>query len=75
MLQFENVLKSIVTTVLGAVIMGFAFYGWYTEWLTDWQAGGSGMIGFALLFMRDKLPEFIGQFFTVLLDKFKGGSK
>jgi hypothetical protein len=71
-MQFENIFKSILTTLLGAAMMGMAFYGWYTDWLTDWQGAGAGISGFALLFMRDKLPEFIGRFANALLSKFTG---
>jgi TRAP-type uncharacterized transport system fused permease subunit len=63
-MKFENVIKSVFTTLLGCVMMGVGFYGWYTDNLTDWQAVGSGVAGFALLFMRDQIPDFIRRVFN-----------
>lgn len=72
-MKFENILKGIITTVLGAVAIGAAGYGWWVEHLTDWQAGGLATIGTAFLLMKDQIPGFVSSFFNVLLDKFKGG--
>lgn len=71
-MNFENIFKSIVTTLIGAVIMGSAYYGWYTDHMTDWQAGGAGIVGFALLWMRDQIPAFISQFVKATIGKFIG---
>ena len=68
----DNFIKGPLTSVLGLILMCAAGYGWWTDELTDWQAGGAGIVGFALLFMRDKLPDFISRFFTALIEKFSG---
>lgn len=71
-MNIENIIKGFFTTILGIVIMSAASYGWYVDHLTDWQGGGFGTIGFALLFMRDQIPAFISKFATAALEKFTG---
>lgn len=71
-MNLENIIKGIFTTILGIVIMCAASYGWWVEHLTDWQAGGFGITGFALLFMRDQIPQWIGRFASAALEKFTG---
>lgn len=60
-MKLENILKGLITTLLGGAMMGFSFYGWYfetgEEQLSDWQAIILGCIGFALLFLRLKIEE------------------
>lgn len=68
----DNFIKGPLTSILGLVLMAAAGYGWYTEWLTDLQGAGGGIVGFALLFMRDKLPVFLSSLFTGLIEKFTG---
>lgn len=70
-MKFENILKGFFTTLIGAVMMGLALYSWYMGESTDWQAGGLGIIGFAMLWMRDQIPGWIQQFFTAIIEKFK----
>lgn len=69
---FDNFIKGPLTSLLGLIIMIVAGYGWYADKLTDYQALGCAIAGFALLFMRDKLPDFIGKFFNAIIDKFSG---
>ena len=71
----ENFIKGPLTSLLGLIMMAAAAFGWYIDYLTDWQGIGAGIAGFVLIGMRDKLPDFISQFFKVLLDKFSGKSK
>jgi len=61
---FDGILKGIVTSVLGLVIMGLAVYGWiWGDWfISDNQAMVFGGIGFALLFIREKLADLIIDF-------------
>jgi hypothetical protein len=40
--------------------------------LSDLQALGGGIAGFALLRMRDELPIFVGKLFNGLISKFTG---
>lgn len=83
MLKFENILKGIVTTILGSVLMGFAFYGWYFEKgedaLKDWEALVLGGIGFALMFLRLKIEETFGKLLgdlpAMVWEKFFGKKK
>jgi len=70
-MKFENILKGLFTTIIGAIIMGSAYYMWYMGEATSWEAGGAGIIGFALLWMRDHIPGWVTQFVTAILDKFK----
>lgn len=71
-MNLENIIKGIFTTILGIAIMTGASYGWYVDHLSDWQAGGFGTIGFALLFMRDQIPQWIGKFAGAAIEKFTG---
>lgn len=71
----DNFIKGPLTSLIGLACMCAALFGWWTDWLTDWQGGGLGIIGFALLFMRDKLPDFISQFFTAIISKFSNKTK
>ncbi len=75
MFSFENFIKGSLTSVLGLLMLGFASYGWYTDHLDNYEGMGFGIASFALLFMRDKLPEFIGKFFNAVIEKFFGGGK
>lgn len=68
--MIDNFIKGPLTSLLGFCLMITAFLAWFTDDLTDWQAGAVGIIGFALLFMRDKLPDFVSQFFTAVISKF-----
>jgi TRAP-type uncharacterized transport system fused permease subunit len=71
-MHFENIIKSLFTTLIGIVAMSLALYGWYLDELTDWQGGALGIIGFALLFMRDQIPGFLKKFAGLALNKFSG---
>lgn len=55
----DGVLKGVATSLLGFIVMGLAVYGWiWGDWFTsDVQALIFGGIGFALLFVREKLAE------------------
>lgn len=68
-IHLQNIVKGIFTSIIGLVAMSAAGYGWWTDHLTDWQAGGLAIIGFALLFMTDKIPTFIDQFVQAVLKK------
>jgi hypothetical protein len=69
---FDNFIKGPLTSLMGLVLMLASGYCWFIDYLTNWEAGGAAIIGFALLFMRDKLPGFIETFFKAVLDKFSG---
>jgi hypothetical protein len=67
----ENIIKSWFTTLLGIAIMGFSFYGWYTEWLTDYQGGGAGIAGFAIMWMRDTISKKLEELFSAIIDRIR----
>jgi hypothetical protein len=69
---FDNFIKGPLTSLLGFALMILSGYGWYTKVLTDAQAICCIIAGFALLFMKDKLPDFIGQFFKAIIEKLFG---
>ncbi len=71
----DNFIKGPLTSIFGLVCMGTALFGWWTDWLTDWQGGGLGIIGLTLLFVKDKLPDFISQIFNALISKFSNKTK
>jgi membrane-bound ClpP family serine protease len=83
MLKIENIIKGLVTTILGAVLMFFAFYGWYfgpvEEQLSDWQAIILGCMGFALCFIRVKIEEtlskLLGDLPAMVWEKYFGKKK
>lgn len=66
----DGFIKGPLTSILGLLIMCASAYGWWTDYLTDWQGGMFGVIGFALLWMRDVIPTWITQFVNSVLDKF-----
>lgn len=71
--MIDNFIKGPLTSILGLVAMGAAGYGWWIDHLTDMQASGLGLIGFCLLFMRDKLPDFISRWLNKKIDDGKPG--
>jgi hypothetical protein len=73
-MKFENFFKGFVTTLIGCALMILPVYDWFWEGERDWyQLGVPFVGGFALLYMRDKLSEFLSDFGKVLLNKFRGG--
>ena len=69
----ENIVKSWFTTLLGCVLMGLGVYEWWTGDETDWYQISVPIIGgFALLYMKDKISEWIGDFFKAILSKITG---
>lgn len=71
----DNFIKGPLTSLLGLAIMIASSIGWSFDWFTDWQGGITFIGGFALLFMRDKLPEFITKFVNAVINKFFPNNK
>jgi hypothetical protein len=71
MFKLENILKGLVLTIFGLIIMAFSFYWWAIDEMTDVQALGAGAVGFALMYMRSKLDDLISTFFGAMMEKFK----
>lgn len=73
--MMENIIKGWFTTIMGMVAMGFALYGYAIEGWTWQEAGGLFALGFTLLYMRDKISEWISQFVKAILEKFGAKKK
>jgi TRAP-type uncharacterized transport system fused permease subunit len=69
-MNYENIIKSWFTTILGCIAMGLSLFGWWFDQLTDWQGVALFIIGFALLFMRDKISGMIEQVIAAAINKF-----
>ncbi len=70
----ENMIKGWFTSLLGAALMVMAVYQWWTEdkkQIYEWDVIGPFIAGFALLYMKDKISEWIGALFQTIIDKFK----
>lgn len=61
--KIENFVKGIFLSILGLAVMTLAVYGWWTDQLTNIEAGAVLCIGFALAFMRTKLDDLVTAFF------------
>ncbi len=71
-MKLENFIKGPLTSILGLVLMVFAFYAYaISKEFTAWQAGGVALVGFLLGFMRLKLEDFVSEFIKAAIDKFK----
>lgn len=68
----DAALKGWVTSVLGLGLMVYSIYRWDQGELTDWQAGAIFIGGLTLIFVKDKIPTYIGNFFTAVMEKFTG---
>lgn len=72
MFKIENIIKGPLTSI-AAFIFGCALgYGWWIGTVTDVQAIIGGIAVFALIWMRDTLPGYIGQFFIAVIEKVTG---
>jgi hypothetical protein len=69
-MHYENILKGIITTLIGALAMCAAFAGWFIGYLNNWEGGGLGIIGFMLLFMTDDIKTYVRKFGDALINKF-----
>lgn len=73
--HIENVGKNIYTTIIGAVLMSMSVAVVFLEWFFGkkspaeaWQVAAVFVLGFALLFMRDKLTSYIDVFARKKID-------
>ena len=55
--MLDGIIKGVLTSVLGLIVMCLAIYGWiWGDWFDDsTQALIFGGIGFGLMFVREKL--------------------
>ena len=70
----ENIVKGWFTTLLGGVLMVMAIIEWWTvegKTMYDFDVIAPFISGFALLYMKDKISEWIGSFIQAAIDKFK----
>lgn len=68
----ENILKSWFSSIIGATAMTLSIYGWWFDQLTDFQGLALFVIGFALLWMRDKISTFIESAIRAAIKKYSG---
>lgn len=81
-MKYENIIKIFrigFAFLFGAVLMAYAFYGWYHDELEDWQAIISGLFGFVFMYMPDKLQEVVSKgltkIFNLTIGRFFGTAK
>lgn len=70
----ENIVKGWFTSLLGAALMVMAVLEWWSTpemEIYDWNVLGPAIGGFALLYMKDKISEWIGSLIQGIIDKFK----
>lgn len=70
----ENLIKGWFTSLLGASLMVMAIYEWWTvegKLFYEYDVIIPFIAGFALLYMKDKISDWIGSFVQAVLDKFK----
>lgn len=70
----ENIVKGWFTSLIGAILMIMAIVEWWTvenKQVYEWDILGPFIGGFALLYMKDKISEWIGSFVQAVIDKFK----
>lgn len=66
----ENFIKGPVMTLFGLALMVLAAYGWWVDYLTDAEASGLGVIGFALCFLKTKLDDLVTEWLKKFIEKF-----
>lgn len=69
-MDLRNIIVGWFTTLLGMGLMAVSVYAWW-ENDTWWQIGVPFVAGFILLFMKDKLSEFLNNLFSVILQAIK----
>lgn len=65
----DNIFKGIVTSIIGTAALCAGGYGYYINKLTGQQALGLAIGGIILIFVKDRIAEFVGQIFTKWLGK------
>lgn len=65
----DNIFKGIVTSIIGTIALCAGGYGYYINKLTGQQALGLAVGGIILIFVKDRISEFVGQIFTKWLGK------
>lgn len=69
-MNYENIIKSWFTSIIGAIAMVLSIFGWWYDQLTDFQGLALFIIGFALLWMRDSISAFIEQAVKAAIEKY-----
>ncbi len=73
--MIDNFIKGPLTTLLGLAMIVLAIWGWFTDHLTDPQAYALGGIGIVLMFVKDKIPDFVSRIFHGLVGRWFPGEK
>ncbi len=78
LIHIENIGKGIYTTIIGSILLGVATTGLVMNWffpallaapIPYLALGAVSTIGFALLFMRDKVSLYIDKYANKKIDK------
>lgn len=72
MFRIDNFIKGPLMSIFAFIVMVAVGYGWWIGIVTDSQGIFGGIAGFALLFMRDDLPRYIGRLFSALIERITG---
>ncbi len=67
----ENIIKGWFTTLLGMALMVFASYEWYMGEPDWYRVAIPFTAGFILLFMRDKISDWVTSLVMAAIEKFK----
>ena len=70
----ENIIKGWFTSLLGAALMVMSVFEWWTveqKQMYDWDIAAPFIAGFALLYMKDKISDWINSLVQAAIDKFK----
>lgn len=78
-LHVENVAKNLWTTIIGCVIMGVSAFAFMAPWFVvlpvqppdAWKLIATFFVGFALLFMKDKVIVYLDIFTRKKIDSSK----
>jgi TRAP-type uncharacterized transport system fused permease subunit len=70
--MYESIFKSWFTSVIGAIAITLSLFGWWYDKLSDFQGVALFIIGFGLLWMRDKISVLIEDAVKAAINKYSG---
>ena len=72
----ENLIKGWFTSLIGMAMMAYSAYDWFISDVMTWQETSISFVaGFALMQMKDKISDWIGQAASICLDWLKSKVK
>lgn len=60
-LAWENIIKGVITSLIGLVAILGAGYGYWNHHLSETPSAVIALVGFILFGMRDEIPGFVRQ--------------